>query len=194
MVKAMCWLALFELLFVVSCAKATDSRAAADVGGPRNGLDPSAPAAAQPATEPLFVLARSTNANVVHYDAQLTANGELDSQEPVIAYWVMLAEDGRREGLSWLERQKAYGFTVARDPAGNGYTLTIAALPDRKMTVSKTGGAARAELVIDGHQAAVEKVFVEASSGMFGPKVKYVELSGKDVETGQELTEKILPE
>ena len=193
MARMTCWLAVFALLTAASCAKATDSSNAADVGAPPNSLDSSVPEAAQPATQPLFVMARSTNANVVHYDAQLTANGELDPEEPVIAYWIMLAEDGHREELTWIEKQKAYGFTVARDPAGNGYTLTMAAVPDRKMTVRKAGGAARAELVIDGHQAAVERIFVEATSGMFGPKVKYVELSGKDLETGQERTERILP-
>ena len=193
MARMTCWLAVFALLTAASCAKATDSSNAADAGAPPNSLDSSVPEAAQPATQPLFVMARSTNANVVHYDAQLTANGELDPEEPVIAYWIMLAEDGHREELTWIEKQKAYGFTVARDPAGNGYTLTMAAVPDRKMTVRKAGGAARAELVIDGHQAAVERIFVEATSGMFGPKVKYVELSGKDLETGQERTEKILP-
>jgi predicted small lipoprotein YifL len=37
-----------------------------------------APAAAQMKTSPLFILDRSTNANVVHYDAQFTADGSLD--------------------------------------------------------------------------------------------------------------------
>ena len=44
-----------------------------------------APAAAQTKTSPLFIIERSKNANVVHYDARLTADGELDPNEPVIA-------------------------------------------------------------------------------------------------------------
>ena len=194
MVKATCWLALLALLVAASCAKPTDSSTATDVGESPDNPTPSVPAASQASTQPLFVMARSTNTNVVHYDAQLTANGDLDPEEPVIAYWIMLAEDGHREDLTWLEKQKAYGFTVAPDPAVNGYTLTIAAVPERKMTVTKAGGRVRAELVIDGHEATVERIYIDATSGLFGPKVQYVELSGKDLETGQERTEKILPE
>jgi hypothetical protein len=47
--------------------------------------------------QPLFIIERSKNSNVVHYDARLTADGELAAEEPVIAYWVMLVRtaDGR---------------------------------------------------------------------------------------------------
>ena len=48
----------------------------------------------------LFVIEKSTNANVVHYDARIMPDGELDPRQPVEAYWVMAAEDGRKENLS----------------------------------------------------------------------------------------------
>src|ERR1039457_4263601 len=51
-------------------------------------------------TQPLFIIERNKNANVVHYDAQLTADGKLDPKRPVIAYWVMLAQGGRRQNLT----------------------------------------------------------------------------------------------
>jgi hypothetical protein len=44
----------------------------------------------------LFVIERSTNANVVHYDANIAADGQLDPRQPISAYWVMAAEDGHR--------------------------------------------------------------------------------------------------
>jgi len=37
-----------------------------------------APAAARIKTSPLFIIERNKNANVVHYDARLTADGKLD--------------------------------------------------------------------------------------------------------------------
>ncbi len=40
---------------------------------------------------PLFVIERSTNANMVHYESHLTAEGRFDSKEPVGAYWIMAA-------------------------------------------------------------------------------------------------------
>ena len=42
----------------------------------------------------------------MHYEARLTADGKLDPKEPVIAYWVMRAEDGHREELTWMEKKK----------------------------------------------------------------------------------------
>jgi hypothetical protein len=153
----------------------------------------SAPAAPQVKINPLFIIQRSKNANVVHYDAQLTADGKLDPKEPVIAYWVMLAEDGRREKLNWIEKKKAYGFDIKPDPSGNGYRMTVAAYPKQQITVRQQGDAVRAELVIGGRPAVLEKMYINASDGLMGPKVHYVELYGKDLQTGRKRFQKIVP-
>ena len=151
------------------------------------------PAAAQIKTSPLFIIERSKNANVVHYDARLTADGELDPKEPVIAYWVKLAKDGRREELSWIEKKKAYGFEIKPDPSVNGYKMTLVADPQRPITVKKVGDAVRAEGIIDGRPAVLEKMYIKASDRVTGPKVEYIELYGKDMETGGKRYQKIVP-
>ena len=152
-----------------------------------------APAAAQIKTSPLFIIERNKNANVVHYDARLTADGKLDPKEPVIAYWVMLAEDGRREKLTWIEKKKAYGFTIKPDPSVNGYKMTLVAAPGRQITVKKEKDAVRAEAVIDGRPAVLEKMYINASDGLTGPKVHYIEVYGKDLQTGEQRREKMVP-
>ena len=152
-----------------------------------------APAAAQIKTSPLFIIERSKNANVVHYDARLTADGKLNPKEPVIAYWVLLAEDGRREKLSWIEKKKAYGFTIKPDRSVKGYKMTLVAAPQQQITVKKEGDAVRAEGVIDGQPAVLEKLYIKASDGLTGPKVEYIELYGKDLETGGKRYQKIVP-
>jgi hypothetical protein len=58
---------------------------------------------AQVSYAPLFVIERNTNANVVHYEAKLK-DGHIDQHQPVIAYWIMGAEDGRRQELNLLEK------------------------------------------------------------------------------------------
>src|SRR5689334_9122752 len=40
----------------------------------------------------LFVIERSKNANVIHYDAHVAKDGSLVASEPVVAYWIMKAE------------------------------------------------------------------------------------------------------
>jgi hypothetical protein len=149
-------------------------------------------AGAQKKTQPLFIIERSKNANVVHYDARLTADGEIDPNEPVIAYWVLLAKDGRREELNWIEKKKAYGFTIKPDPSVNGYKMTLVAVPQGQITVKKDGDTIRAELVIDGSPAVLEKIYINASDGLLGPKVHYIELHGKDIKTGEKRFQKIV--
>jgi hypothetical protein len=150
-------------------------------------------AAAQIKTSTLFIIERNVNANVVHYDARLTADGKLDPKEPVIAYWVMLAKDGHRQKLNWIEKKKAYGFTIKPDPSVNGYKMTLVAAPDRKITVKKEKDAVRAEAVIDGQPAVLEKMYINASDGVTGPKVHYIEVYGKDLQTGEQRREKMVP-
>ena len=41
-------------------------------------------------TRPLFTIERSLNHNVLHYEANLAADGTMDPKEPIVAYWVML--------------------------------------------------------------------------------------------------------
>jgi len=151
------------------------------------------PAAAQTKTSPLFIIERSKNANVVHYDARLTADGELDPKEPVIAYWIRLAEDGRREELSWIEKNKTYGFAIKPDPSVEGYQMTLAADPERQITVKKDKDVVRAEAVIAGRPAVLEKMYINASDGLTGPKVHYIEVYGKDLQTGEKCREKMVP-
>jgi hypothetical protein len=141
--------------------------------------------------QPLFIIERSKNANVVHYDARLTADGSIDPNEPVIAYWIMLAKDGRREDLNWLEKKKAYGFAIKPDLSVNGYKMTVVAVPQGQFTVRKNGKTVRAEMVIDGQPAVMEKIYINATDGLLGPKVNYIELYGTDIKTGQKRYQKV---
>jgi hypothetical protein len=145
-------------------------------------------------SRPLFIIERSKNANTVHYDARLTADGKLDPREPVIAYYVMLAEDGRRKELNGIEKALAYGFDVKPDPSVNGYRMTMVAAPGRAITVKKEGNTVRAELVIDGRPAVLGKMYINASDGPPWPEVHYIELYGKDLQTGEDRFEKVMPQ
>jgi len=187
MKKAIGWFVVLALLAVsfsfVGCA----TQRPASVPAPPE-------TAVQKKTQPsLFIIERSKNANVVHYDARLTADGKLDPKEPVIAYWVMRAEDGQREELNWMEKEKGYGFDIKPDPSVNGYKMTLMALPQQQITVIKAGDAIRAEMVIGGRPAVLEKVYINASDGLTGPKVHYIMLYGKDLKTGGKRSQKIVP-
>ena len=146
-----------------------------------------APAEAQ--TRGLFRIERSTNRNVVEYDLRLSRDGAPDPKDPVSVYWIMLEEGGRLEGLTFFERQFAYGVDVT--PGRDGLTLHLAALRDRSVHVRRRGERWEAQTMIAGHLAALRRIWVQSESGVLGPNVKFVEVTGIDVESGRVRSERI---
>jgi hypothetical protein len=145
-------------------------------------------------TEPLFSIARSKNANVVHYDARVHERGRLDGDEPVVAYWVMLAEDGRREGLTWIERRLAYGFSATVGHDGGELRLRLRAFPRRELAVRRDDkGHFRAEITLAGAPAVLERIFVASVEHGVTPSVRYFDLFGRRRDDGSRVTERILP-
>lgn len=140
----------------------------------------------------LFKIERNTNANVVQYDAQLAPDGALNAKEPIVAYWIMLAEDGRKEDLSLVEAKLAYGFKAWSEAPGQGVLVQLVAYSERKLRVYRANGSYRAEIPIDGHPAFLERIYVKSVDAAVLPKVEYLELYGRDTGTGANLYEKIL--
>lgn len=142
------------------------------------------------ATE-LFRIERSTNANVVVYETNRTADGRLDPREPVRAEWIVLADDGRREGLTFLERAFAYGFEVEGSDPESGLFLTLKAERSRRIQVRMRDGCPRAFAVIAGREALLDLLFVDVDGGGLAAKVRGVDLRGADAVTGAPLEERI---
>jgi len=141
----------------------------------------------------LFKIERSKNANIVQYDVQLTPDGKLYPKEPVIAYWVRLAEDGRRRELSFIQKKWAYGFETKYDAKGNFAIMKMVAKIGRKIRVYEVDGVYRGEIQICGHPAFIEKVFITSIECGFFPNVKSIGLYGKDTRTGEDRYEKTKP-
>jgi hypothetical protein len=140
-------------------------------------------AMADGATPLLFIVERNTNLNFLRYEAVLDADGQLSRKEPVIAYWVMRAEKGQREEMNLVERKLAFGFDVKARPDGS-VTMRLVAAKDRPIHVFKAGESIRAEMVIDGRNSLLERIYVTAHGGWRGYVVESVEFFGKDVQTG----------
>jgi hypothetical protein len=143
-------------------------------------------------TQHLFKLGRSKNANIVQYDVQLTSDGDLYPKEPVIAYWIRLAKDGRRKELTSFQRRWYYGFKTKYDAGSNSVIMKMGRCK-RKIIISNKEGVYRGEVQIEGQPAFLEKLFVTSiKKGLFR-KTGYVELYGKDIKTGVDRYEKIGP-
>jgi len=140
---------------------------------------------------PIFRIERSKNANIVQYDAVLAAPQKLDPRGPVVAYWVMLAKDGRRESLTSLD-ERAYGFKVVPEKDGS-WLLYLTAAKDRCIRVVFWQGRWVGQVLIGGRSAVLSRIFVSSDESAFIPRVKWVDLFGADMVTGKPLTERLKP-
>lgn len=148
-------------------------------------------ASAGDAQVPLFVIERSVNGNVVHYDARLK-DGKLDPQQPVVAYWVMGA-NGRRQELNVLERLKAYGFSIWPDKQPDAFRMTLVSDKKKEIRVIHTGSEVRAEAQIGHCSAYLQKIFIESKKSLIISLPEYAEMIGSDIQTGAECRERVTP-
>jgi len=149
--------------------------------------------AATPDSQHLFKIERSKNANIVQYDAQVGLDGKLLKKEPVVAYWIRLAEQGQVEKLSWIQRTFAYGFKAKLDRNRETAKLDMAADFGRPIIVIREGSQYRATAPIDGSQSYLEKIFIQAHGKGIKITVEYIELFGEDMETGEAQYQKFVP-
>ncbi len=143
-----------------------------------------------PTAERLFYIERSVNKNLVCYDVNLK-DGELNSDDPLKVYWVNREErPGEKNGLNYIQRKMAYGYKVV-SRSENSYVCSLAAYPDRKLTIAKKGTDYVCYITINNQRSILRTLYVDVS-----PKnplnVHYVELRGVSAETGQPLTERIM--
>lgn len=129
-------------------------------------------------TEPLFIVERSKNRNVVHYDACLRGTGDLSDTDPVAVYWIL--ENRKREGLNAVEQEMAYGISGIERLGKNRIRIKLASIKDRRIIVERVGGRYRAVIMINDKESILEKVYVKTKERVIGlPKVLSVDLYGR---------------
>jgi hypothetical protein len=154
-----------------------------------------APVLASDTTEQrsLFRIERSKNANVVQYDARVGPDGRFARKDPIVVYWLRLAEDGRMQELSWLQRTFAYGFKAELNEQRDRVTLRMKAPIGRPVHVRCGPADCRATTEIDGAPAYLRRIFVHSRGKGAGTEIDLLELFGEDVNGGGERYERIEP-
>ena len=145
-----------------------------------------------PKTYPLFKIERSKNKNIVQYDICVSENGDAPDSRPVRAYWIL--ENGRKEDLNAIQTKFAYGITSQEKLGEDKYRIVLVAFKDRKILIEKIADDYRAILSIAGKQSILEKIYVKSKERMLGlPKVDYIDLFGRTVQTDASVKERIIP-
>ena len=143
-------------------------------------------------TDHLFFIERSKNEHLVQYDVRLTENDDILDSNPVAVYWIL--ENGRQRDLNLIQRTFAYGIDSYEKIEKNKFRVVLVALKDREVIVEKTEGSFRAIIAINGKPSVLERVYVESRERLIGlPRVLYIDLFGRNMETGLPINERIVP-
>jgi len=141
----------------------------------------------------LFYVQRSPNANSVVYAAKLDAKGEIDRRDPVEAFWRKFNIDGAKVGLNFIERAMAYGVKVDHVTDGKPVTFTIAALPERKLTLTMDAQHhPQALMQIGGKSVKVAYVYLQVVEGGLMPSVPSLDVLGTDIASGKAIHEHLI--
>ncbi|MDB5119133.1 MAG: CDP-alcohol phosphatidyltransferase [Sphingobacteriales bacterium] len=139
----------------------------------------------------LFYLQRDPDANTVVYKLNMK-DGQLVNNEPVSAFWIRYDEDGQVQALTTLQKRLAYGIKSKLIAKGK-YELRFASYSKLPLYLLQSDANAYYVCAMVQHKKMVlNRIFVRVKDGSFNiPKVVYIELSGKDAETGKQLTHRI---
>ena len=141
----------------------------------------------------LFKIERSKNANIIQYDAQIKPDGKLDKKNPVIGYWIRLAEQGQVQKLSWLQSKFAFGFKASPNTDSEGVSLDMAVDLGRLIKIQRYDKVYRATIDIDGRLSQLEKIYIHSSGRGLSVTVNYIDLYGIDLGGGEATYERLVP-
>ena len=150
----------------------------------------------------VFIITRSKNDNTVVYSARMKDH-RIDEHDPVHVYWMGFSRKDPhetdpaklRDELSWIEKKIAYGASGHKHGnTGEVYELKLVAVPSLKAFMQMHEGRPRVTANIGGRECVLVRVYVMAKENMVGlPTVQFVNIHGVDLETGEEIVEKISP-
>ena len=128
--------------------------------------------------ERLFHIARSVNRNLVCYDAHLTDNGQLVTDEPINVYWINREERPGEKNGQVVDKGDDYSV------------VTLSAYPDRQLTIKKHDGRYICQVKINGQESILRELYVKVSPRN-SMSVEYVELRGETLNNGTTVSERI---
>ncbi len=142
----------------------------------------------------LFYIQRNHNENTVIYDANFDKNGNLIENDPVDVYWIRYQEHGQRMELRAIEKRFAFGEKCERLESNPDFFILKIAAADKKYIFLKQTKKFKAEVYvkINGKISFLDHLYIFADNSGIWPEVKYIELFGKDIKTGEKTYEKMI--
>ncbi|CAN5711404.1 hypothetical protein BH10BAC3_BH10BAC3_00320 [soil metagenome] len=143
----------------------------------------------------LFYLQRPPNTNTVIYELNIDGNGKLNAEEPVHVFWIRYPEGGVRKELSYIQRHFAYGVKAELMDDGR-YKLIFAAYKKKNLYLmfAQRDNKYHVYTTLQNKVAILNRVFIQIDPGgnFWSPNIKYIEMKGKELSTGNEMIERIM--
>ncbi|MCF6183070.1 MAG: DUF4833 domain-containing protein [Bacteroidales bacterium] len=142
----------------------------------------------------LFYIQRNHNENTVIYDANFDKNGNLIENDPVDVYWIRYQEHGQRMELRAIEKRFAFGEKCERLKSNPDFFILKIAATDKKQLLLKQTKKFKAEVYVKINEkiSFLDHLYIFADNSGIWPEVKYIELFGKDINTGEKTYEKMI--
>ncbi|MEI6019722.1 MAG: DUF4833 domain-containing protein [Bacteroidota bacterium] len=137
---------------------------------------------------------RSFNKNTLIYQLNVNEKNELNESDPISVFWVNYAGKGDLEQLNYIQRKYAYGISVQQiDKEKKKYSFHFVSYKKQILYLIETNdNKFHVFSYFNNHLLIVNRIFVQIEGGSFWtPKVKYIEIFGKDPAKNEEVVEKI---
>ncbi|MFI5142249.1 MAG: DUF4833 domain-containing protein, partial [Bacteroidia bacterium] len=145
----------------------------------------------------LFYVQRTFNTNTLMYEMNMDDKGLVDLNNPIKIYWKNYAGKGDTESLSYIQRRYAYGLEVKlTDAEKKSFVFNFVSYKKKQIYLIKSTVENRydAFIQINNRLLILSRVFIQIEGGSFWvPKIKYIEVTGKDVSKNEEVVERIIP-
>jgi len=142
----------------------------------------------------LFYLQRNHNANTIVYDANFDANGNLNTEKPIDAYWLRYQEEGQRMELRSYEKWMVFGIECVETDNEYDYKANLSASSKLVFWLRQTAPfKAEIYIDIDGEMVLLEHLFATLDESGWIPKVKFGEFFGKN-SNGTKAYKKVTPD
>ena len=134
----------------------------------------------------LFFIQRNQNADTIVYRVNRTIDGFIQEHIPMEAYWIRYTAGGVRCELSEIQNKLAYGYestSISREL----YKFQFVSYKEMTFYISRIEGSDlyRTLYQYDGQTIKLDNIYVYADElGVF-PVVKYIELFGRSVDSGE---------
>jgi len=145
----------------------------------------------------LFYIQRSINISTIIYELNVNEKEELNLNDPIKIYWKNYATDNSTQSLNYIQKKYAYGIeTRMLDAKNETFCFNFVSYKKKLIYLIKSpvDNKYKAFCEIAGKFVILNKIFIQIEGGTFWfPKIKYIEVAGKDLTKNEDVTEKIIP-